>query len=72
MRASYLEIYNEDIRDLLSKNPNTKLELKVGSAVDNQRCGSCSVVAELLGLIEASRCFSSCRRHLTRACMSRT
>ena len=28
MRASYLEIYNEDIRDLLSKNPNTKLEMK--------------------------------------------
>ncbi|KAL6752731.1 kinesin-like protein FLA10 [Haematococcus lacustris] len=28
VRASYLEIYNEDIRDLLSKNPNTKLELK--------------------------------------------
>jgi kinesin family protein 3/17 len=23
-----LEIYNEDIRDLLSKNPNTKLEMK--------------------------------------------
>mmetsp|Transcript_12810 Transcript_12810/g.33988 ORF Transcript_12810/g.33988 Transcript_12810/m.33988 type:complete len:804 (+) Transcript_12810:279-2690(+) len=28
VRASYLEIYNEDIRDLLSKNPNTKLEMK--------------------------------------------
>lgn len=28
MRASYLEIYNEDIRDLLSKNPQTKLEMK--------------------------------------------
>lgn len=28
VRASYLEIYNEDIRDLLSKNPQTKLELK--------------------------------------------
>lgn len=28
VRASYLEIYNEDIRDLLSKNPNNKLELK--------------------------------------------
>jgi hypothetical protein len=28
VRASYLEIYNEDIRDLLSKHPNTKLELK--------------------------------------------
>lgn len=28
MRASYLEIYNEDIRDLLSKSPEAKLELK--------------------------------------------
>ena len=28
VRASYLEIYQEDIRDLLSKNPNAKLELK--------------------------------------------
>eukprot|EP00392_Amoebophrya_sp_AT5.2_P003735 g3740.t1 len=28
VRASYLEIYNEEIRDLLSKNPKTKLELK--------------------------------------------
>ena len=28
MRASYLEIYNEDIRDLLSKDPTNKLELK--------------------------------------------
>lgn len=28
MRASYLEIYNEEIRDLLSKNGTNKLELK--------------------------------------------
>ena len=28
VRASYLEIYNEDIRDLLSKNSQQKLELK--------------------------------------------
>jgi len=28
VRASYLEIYNEEIRDLLSKNPKQKLELK--------------------------------------------
>lgn len=25
VRASYLELYNEDIRDLVSKNPNNKL-----------------------------------------------
>ncbi len=28
VRCSYLEIYNEDIRDLLSKNTDAKLELK--------------------------------------------
>mmetsp|Transcript_31643 Transcript_31643/g.79041 ORF Transcript_31643/g.79041 Transcript_31643/m.79041 type:complete len:742 (-) Transcript_31643:192-2417(-) len=28
VRASYLEIYNEDVRDLLAKNANQKLELK--------------------------------------------
>lgn len=28
IRCSYLEIYNEDIRDLLSKNVDKKLELK--------------------------------------------
>ena len=28
IRASYLEIYNEEVRDLLSKNPKNKLELK--------------------------------------------
>lgn len=28
VRASYLEIYNEDIRDLLSKDPTNRLELK--------------------------------------------
>lgn len=28
VRASYLEIYNEEIRDLLSKTPKAKLELK--------------------------------------------
>jgi len=27
VRASYLEIYQEEIRDLLSKNPKNKLEL---------------------------------------------
>ena len=27
MRASYLEIYNEEIRDLLHKNAQNKLEL---------------------------------------------
>lgn len=28
VRASYLEIYNENIRDLLSEKPDTKLDLK--------------------------------------------
>ena len=35
VRASYLEIYNEEIRDLLSKNPKNRLDLheKVDSGV---------------------------------------
>jgi Kinesin motor domain len=28
VRASYLEIYNEEIRDLLSRSPQARLELK--------------------------------------------
>ena len=28
VRASYLEIYNEEIRDLLSKDPKNRLDLK--------------------------------------------
>ncbi len=28
VRASYLEIYNEEIRDLMGRNPEAKLELK--------------------------------------------
>ncbi len=28
VRASYLEIYNEEIRDLLGKDPKNKCELK--------------------------------------------
>lgn len=27
VRASYLEIYNEEVRDLLAKNPKNRLEL---------------------------------------------
>ena len=28
VRASYLELYNEEVRDLLAKNPMNKLELR--------------------------------------------
>jgi kinesin family protein 3/17 len=28
VRASYLEIYNEEIRDLLAKDPKNRLDLK--------------------------------------------
>ena len=28
MRATYLEIYQEEVRDLLSKNPNQRLDVK--------------------------------------------
>ncbi len=51
MRASYLEIYNEEIRDLLSKDPKNRLELKesVDSGVYVKDLTSCVVnsVAEI-------------------------
>lgn len=31
VRASYLEIYNENVKDLLSKNPNDKLDIRENS-----------------------------------------
>ena len=36
VRASFLEIYNEDVRDLLAKDQTKKCDLKVG-------CGGCGV-----------------------------
>ena len=30
VRVSYIEIYNEEIRDLLGEDPTKKLEIKVG------------------------------------------
>jgi hypothetical protein len=48
VRASYLEIYNEEIRDLLSKNPKEKLDLKVG-------CTGHAHVVSTAGLAGAAR-----------------
>lgn len=45
VRASYLEIYNEQIRDLLSKDPKTNLDLRenVDSGVYVKDLTSCVV-----------------------------
>ncbi len=37
VRASYLEIYNEEIRDLLSKDPKNRLDLKVQNRYPSNR-----------------------------------
>ena len=38
IRASYLEIYNENIRDLLAKDVKATLELKVGRSGIRPHC----------------------------------
>ena len=37
VRVSYIEIYNEELRDLLGEDPTVKLEIKVGEYSDNFR-----------------------------------
>ena len=32
VRVSYIEIYNEELRDLLGEDPTQKLEIKVGES----------------------------------------
>jgi len=56
VRASYLEIYMEDIRDLLAHNPKNKLELKEsadsGVYVKDQRVEVVTSVAEIDRLMQ--------------------
>ena len=62
VRASYLELYNEEVRDLLSKNSQNKLDLKEtpdsGAACSNGRLGGATAGhSELIGLhLKASGC----------------
>ena len=59
MRASYLEIYNEEIRDLLSKDPKNRLDLKesVDSGVYVKDLTACVVnsVAEIDHVMQAGK-----------------
>lgn len=69
MRASYLEIYNEEIRDLLSKNPQQRLELKEhpdrGVYVKDLMQFVVKSVAEINSVLQvgkASQCHIPCSR----------
>ena len=59
MRASFLEIYNEEVRDLLSKNPKNKLDLKErkdqGVYVKGLNSFVVKSVAEITSVLEVSR-----------------
>ncbi len=73
VRASFLEIYNEEVRDLLSKNPKNKLELKErkeqGVYVKGLNSFVVKSVAEITSVLEVCACLcpSVCTQ---RACMS--
>lgn len=58
VRASFLEIYNEEVRDLLSKNPKNKLELKErkdqGVYVKGLNSFVVKSVAEITSVLEVS------------------
>lgn len=72
VRASFLEIYNEEVRDLLSKNPKNKLELKErkdqGVYVKGLNSFVVKSVAEITSVLEVSRYpLSTC--HSLPACL---
>lgn len=58
VRASFLEIYNEEVRDLLSKNPKNKLDLKErkdqGVYVKGLNSFVVKSVAEITSVLEVS------------------
>ena len=71
MRASFLEIYNEEVRDLLSKNPKNKLELKErkdqGVYVKGLNSFVVKSVAEITSVLEVS---IHCSSSVNSVCMS--
>jgi kinesin family protein 3/17 len=81
VRASFLEIYNEEIRDLLSKSPKDKLELREhkdsGVYVKGLNAFVVKSVAEMRNVLEVRRGDGPCsmrrlgrrrRRSLPAAC----
>ncbi len=57
VRASFLEIYNEEVRDLLSKNPKNKLERKEqGVYVKGLNSFVVKSVAEITSVLEVCGC----------------
>ena len=80
VRASFLEIYNEDVRDLLSKNPSNKLELKesvdTGEARTNHNplystSARCVVYVEVRFAQVGFRFAQACTSRTSRASWSR-
>ena len=67
VRASFLEIYNEEVRDLLSKNPKNKLDLKErkdqGVYVKGLNSFVVKSVAEIASVLEASACLKPASHH---------
>lgn len=65
VRTSFLEIYNEQIRDLLSKNPKNSLELKEGKDsgvyVKGLNTFVVKTVAEITAVLEVRNIFSIVR-----------
>jgi kinesin family protein 3/17 len=59
VRASYLEIYNEEIRDLLSKDPSNRMELKesvdTGVYVKDLTSFVCKSAAEIDHVLQAGK-----------------
>ena len=74
VRASFLEIYNEEVRDLLSKNPKNKLDLKErkdqGVYVKGLNSFVVKSVAEITSVLEVSIQCSSSVSHCLSACLS--
>ena len=75
VRASFLEIYNEEVRDLLSKNPKNRLDLKEhatsGVYVKGLNSFVVKSVAEISSILEVRRLKLHCSRcHATAPCAS--
>ncbi len=74
VRASFLEIYNEEVRDLLSKNPKNKLELKErkeqGVYVKGLNSFVVKSVAEITSVLEVACLAMLPQRVSTAVCMN--
>jgi len=75
VRATYLEIYQEEVRDLLSKNPNQRLEVKESAEKGVYVKGLVQFVVKSVAEINSvlQVCFAcppQCRKEKKRLCLS--